>query len=693
MNNTSFPFPTDPKSTGKGVLVTYVPINSGAGASTLACLHAMANSRMEPALIDFNPAGKVRTYMGLHNQLGTNLLNIEQAKSPSDILAASLEHPTGVRVIPGISRILEAPRITAEFQLKACGLLKKQFDLSIAVLGSLTGPSWITLMVSDLICLVVTPNRNDIDLFSESMEYIARLGAADRTQVILNQSGKPSTIKTEDAYKEFMKPKVFPFNESLTRDTNRRKLVVSNKDKEFFNNLIPPTDYLLQADYSLVGILALRDGLQSANAASSDHQIGRDVREIIKPDDYRVLRDAVQKKIKEYFTLESIDTDTNNPVLREKFNNDVRYTLREIKLDILETDIPKITQKLYDNLLGNGCIGIWLNDPEVSDIMINGTQVIIDRKGEIIYSDESFEDAGQVIDLVRRMIGSKGKTIDRANPRVKCSLPDGSRLIALMDPATPMGAAVTIRRFRQDIDAQAYINKGSCSRQVMAFNQASVWSRMNIIVAGGTSSAKTTTLNILSSFIQDHHRVVTVENPCELQLQVRNWARLEYVYPNMEGKGEVTMAHLVEDAMKMRPDRVVVGECVGPEAYYMIQAMNTGHPGSMTTLHANSASDAMGRLADLVSEGSRNLTYHAIYSRIAGAVNFVIYMKRFSDGLRRIDEICEVVGPEYASDHTVVGVKLNPLWKYNEDTHEWDWVAQEFYHAKALEREGWRCPV
>ena len=442
----------------------------------------------------------------------------------------------------------------------------------------------------------------------------------------------------------------------------------------------------------MIGILALRDGLLSGNIGM-DQQISRDVREIIKPDDYRTLRDAVQKKIKEYFTFESSDTDTNNPVLREKFNKDVRYTLQELKFNIPESDIPKVTQKLYDNLLGNGCIGVWLNDPDVSDIMVNGTEVIIDRKGEIIYAEEAFEDTGQVIDLVRRMIAPKGKTIDRANPRVKCSLVDGSRLIALMDPATPLGAAVTIRRFSQDIDAQGFLNKGSCSRQMMAFNQAAVWARMNIVVAGGTSSAKTTTLNILSSFIQEHHRVVTVENPCELQLQVKNWVKLEYVYPNMEGKGEVTMAHLVEDAMKMRPDRVVIGECVGPEAYYMIQAMNTGHPGSMTTLHANSASDAMGRLADLVSEGSNNLTYHAIYSRIASAVNLVVYLRRFSDGLRRIEEISEVIGPEYASDHTVVGVKLNPLWRYNEETGTWDWVAKEFYNAKALEKEGWRCPL
>ena len=217
MSNTSFPFPIEPKAAGGGLLTTYVPISPGAGASTLACVHALSHSSKSPALIDFNPAGKVRTYMGLQNELGTNLLNIEQAKSPSDILAASMEHPSGVRVIPGISRILEAPRITAEFQLKACSMLKKQFDMSLAVLGSLNGPNWITIMLSNLICLVVTPNRNDIDLFSESMEYIARLGASDRTQVILNQSGKPSTIKAEEAYKEFMKPKIFNFNETLTR--------------------------------------------------------------------------------------------------------------------------------------------------------------------------------------------------------------------------------------------------------------------------------------------------------------------------------------------------------------------------------------------------------------------------------------------------------------------------------------------
>ncbi|HYM96398.1 MAG TPA: ATPase, T2SS/T4P/T4SS family [Candidatus Sulfotelmatobacter sp.] len=296
--------------------------------------------------------------------------------------------------------------------------------------------------------------------------------------------------------------------------------------------------------------------------------------------------------------------------------------------------------------VGYGPLDSLLHDRSVSEIMVNGPdQVFIERRGVLTKAEVRFEDENQLLETIRRMVATTGRHIDGLNPMVDARLPDGSRVNAIIRPAAIHGAALTIRKFKDAVlGLEDLTREGSLSPSMAEFLQAAVLGRMNILVSGGTGSGKTTTLNVIARFIPHNQRVITIEDAAELQIDHPHVIALEHRPPNVEGKGELTIRQLLRNSLRMRPDRILVGEVRGAEALDMLQAMNTGHDGSMSTIHSNSARDALSRLETMVMMASIDIPYEAVRAQIASAVNLIIHQARMPDGRRKIAQIAELVG-------------------------------------------------
>jgi len=320
---------------------------------------------------------------------------------------------------------------------------------------------------------------------------------------------------------------------------------------------------------------------------------------------------------------------------------------------LLEDNIVLNTQEksaLADIILraavGYGPLDSLLHDRSVSEIMVNGPdQIFIERRGVLTKAEVRFEDENQLLETIRRMVATTGRHIDGLNPMVDARLPDGSRVNAIIRPAAIHGAALTIRKFKDAVLGMEDLkHEGSLSPAMAEFLQAAVLGRMNILVSGGTGSGKTTSLNVIARFIPHNQRVITIEDAAELQIDHPHVIALEHRPPNVEGKGELTIRQLLRNSLRMRPDRILVGEVRGAEALDMLQAMNTGHDGSMSTIHSNSARDALSRLETMVMMASIDIPFEAVRAQIASAVNLIVHQARMPDGRRKIAQIAEVVG-------------------------------------------------
>ena len=295
-----------------------------------------------------------------------------------------------------------------------------------------------------------------------------------------------------------------------------------------------------------------------------------------------------------------------------------------------------------------GPITPLLNDDSISEVMVNGAgQIYIERKGQLSLSDVTFGSEADLIRVIREIAAFVGRRIDDDSPMVDCRLPDGSRVNAIIPPLAIDGASLTIRKFaREPFTVQDLISFGTLTAEAAGFLEACVTAHFNVLVAGGTGSGKTTTLNVLSAFIPDTERVVTIEDAAELQLRQPHKVRLESRPARIDGSGRISIRDLVVNALRMRPDRIVIGECRSGEALDMLQAMNTGHDGSLTTIHANSPRDTLSRLETLVLMSGVDLPQRAIREQIASAIHLIVQQSRLRDGSRRITNITEVVGRE-----------------------------------------------
>jgi len=315
----------------------------------------------------------------------------------------------------------------------------------------------------------------------------------------------------------------------------------------------------------------------------------------------------------------------------------------------LPDDLRKqIFHDILDELTGFGPIQSLLDDEDVSEVMVNGPKkVFIEKKGRLTKSAVTFDDDDHVLRVIDRIILPLGRRVDADTPTVDARLPDGSRVNAVVRPVSIDGPSITIRKFRKDkLSIQQLIDYGSLTPHMAEFIRACVLAHLNIVISGGTGSGKTTLLNVLSSFIPEEERIITIEDAAELQLQQDHVLRMETKVPNVDGRGAVSIRDLVRNSLRMRPDRIVVGECRGGEALDMLQAMNTGHDGSLTTLHSNSPRDAISRMETMVLMAGMDLPLKVVRQQISSAVDLIIQQTRLKDGSRKVTAITEVVGME-----------------------------------------------
>jgi pilus assembly protein CpaF len=355
----------------------------------------------------------------------------------------------------------------------------------------------------------------------------------------------------------------------------------------------------------------------------------------------------LHRALLENLNLSALDQATEAE-LREEITEIATENLQERGIVLNREERRAMMNDLYDEVKGLGPLEALLKDETVSDILVNGPhQIFVERSGKLSLSDITFKDERHLMRIIDKIVSAVGRRVDESNPYVDARLQDGSRFNAMVPPIAIDGSLVSIRKFKKDkLGIDDLIQFGAFTEEMAVYLQAAVATRLNVIVSGGTGSGKTTTLNALSSFIDNSERILTIEDTAELQLQQTHVGRMESRPPNVEGKGAVTPRDCLKNALRMRPDRIIVGETRGEEVIDMLQAMNTGHDGSMTTIHANSARDGVARLENMIAMAGIEMPLKAVRSQISSAVNLIVQASRLQDGSRRMVSITEITGME-----------------------------------------------
>ncbi|MBR2134281.1 MAG: CpaF family protein [Eubacterium sp.] len=381
---------------------------------------------------------------------------------------------------------------------------------------------------------------------------------------------------------------------------------------------------------------------EKSNAVIPPSQREENLRSKMKEDPYAEVKTRIHNAIVEQQISENLEiTDDGMRNLINEYVNKPEYNIPRIERGL-------ISEELYDDIMGYGPIQVLVDSDMYSEIMVNGPyQVYVESKGKLSLTDIKFKDDAHLMQIIDRIVTKVGRHVDEASPMVDARLPDGSRVNVIIPPVSLVGPILTIRKFgKTPITAENLITWGSISPKMLEFLDACVKGKLNIIVSGGTGSGKTTLLNILSSYIPEDERIVTIEDSAEVQLKQEHVITLESRPANMEGKGRISIRDLVVNALRMRPDRIIVGEVRSEETLDMLQAMNTGHDGSITTIHANSPRDSISRIETMVMMSGSELPSKAIRDQVASAINIIVQQARLRDGSRKVVSISEIVGME-----------------------------------------------
>lgn len=382
-----------------------------------------------------------------------------------------------------------------------------------------------------------------------------------------------------------------------------------------------------------------------------------------KENNKRVVRNHISSGLAKTFKQKNYFGETN-PKELEELKKEISRLAFEMRHRLPQTEINKIIEDMFLEITSLGKLDKFYKDPEISEIMVNGpNNVWIEKKGVLIKTDVTFESNDEVLQLAEKIANSVGRSVNNSNPIEDARLPDGSRVHIVLPPIAMEGTTITIRKFEKErLTVEDLIKFGSINEKAAKFLESLVRAKANIIVSGGTGAGKTTLLNIISNFIPKHERIVTMEDSAELQLNHPHVVRLEARTANAEGKGEVPIRKLVVASLRMRPDRIIVGEVRDSTAYDLINAMNTGHDGSMATLHSNGPREGMTRLQNLVLEAGFDVPAEAIKTNLGQAINIFVQIKRFKDGSRKITHISEVVTYNTKDDEFVI----NDIFRFKE---------------------------
>jgi pilus assembly protein CpaF len=398
-----------------------------------------------------------------------------------------------------------------------------------------------------------------------------------------------------------------------------------------------------------------------------------------KQEEFEVIKRRIHQRL-----VDRLDLSRVGDLKGESFRREIRVVVEHLcdgeNTFLNRSERDKIVDEVLDETLGLGPLEFLLKDPSISDILINGPKnIFVERSGQLVKTDVEFRDNAHLMQIIDRIVSKVGRRVDETCPMVDARLEDGSRVNAIIPPLALDGACVSIRRFGSNpLKLEGLLNYKAFSPEMVMLLEGCIKARLNIIISGGTGSGKTTLLNTLSSFIQNDQRIVTIEDAAELQLQQEHVVRLETRPSNIEGNGAVSATDLVRNALRMRPERIIIGECRGGETLDMLQAMNTGHDGSMTTVHSNSPRDAIARLETLVMMAGFDLPVKAIRQQISGAIDLIIQTNRLQGGPRRVLNITEVQGME---QDTVV---LQDIYRFVQDGVGEDGKAHGYFEATGM---------
>jgi len=601
------------------------------------------------------------------------LFNLSKKKSLLDLLpfidrlneglirGYLISHPSGVEILSSIPDSKRASEITPRHINKLVEPLRNLYLYTVINAENIVTERVMSCFDnSDLVLLIITPellSLNRARNFLSTLESLHFL--PQRIKIILNMSNIKGALPAKEI-KSYLKQEIL---EEIPYDP---ETVIESINKASPAILISPRSSFSKGIQNLAGLLVRQEELFAEVGEVAPRprtEIIKEEKEIISQvsgeqvgwrKEIIDLKVHIHKRLIEELDLKSLDLTSDKDVQKQK---EIRETTKKAIEKILaeegktvtsREERTKLVMEILNECLGLGPLENFIRDSSISEIMVNGKdRIYIEREGKIILTSDRFTSDQQLLSTIERIVTPLGRRIDESSPLVDARLKDGSRVNAIIPPLSLVGPVLTIRKFmKRRLTINDLVNFGTLTPQIGEFLRICVQLRKNILISGGTGSGKTTLLNIASSFIPEDERIITVEDSAELSLPQEHVVSLESRPPNIEGEGAIPIRRLVINCLRMRPDRIVVGECRGGEAIDMLQAMNTGHDGSLTTIHANSPRDALSRLETLVLMSGMELPVRAIREQIGSAISIIIQQARFSDGSRKITHITEVTGLE-----------------------------------------------
>ena len=671
----------------------------GVGKTTLAVNLAarMSQLRHQPvALIDGDTLCRNDVALAAGTSVGTSVTHLLEQLASRQISLAMLRgriptSPAGIGVVHLAATPREAERLTPEQWTFFLQGFNQFYDIVIDMDASSPLQSQ-TLDMADTVVWTFLPQAQSVRGTIQRLEaLVSQKFSFDRFIFTLNQAGVPQALDEESishTIERFGKQIeiTLPYEAELPRLINQgRAVTLDSRRPGYAHQITLLAEKLAHYTRERGHMMAARTpssgpGSSPSTPAVSVSSQSTVVSKILneKVGRWNQMKQHLHRELVEELNVRRIDLDTKGDPLRERqLRTSVESTVnaligKEKDLDLAREEREQLVKEMVDEALGLGPLEELLRDPNITEIMVNRfDQVYIERRGKITQSDKRFIDNNHVIQVIRRIIAPLGRRIDESTPLVDARLKDGSRVNAIIPPLAVNGPTITIRRFPEKaFSPEDLIRMDTLSRPMVDFLKVCVLAKKNIIIAGGTGTGKTTVLNMLSSFIPDDERIVTVEDTAELRMQQEHVVRLEARPTNIEGQGAVTIRDLVKNSLRMRPDRIVVGECRGGEALDMLQAMNTGHDGSLTTVHANSPRDAFTRLETLCLMAGMDLPVWALREQIRSAVHLLVQLSRLQDGSRKITCITEVTG------RTDDAINTQDLFRYVQDSIDAKGVVQ-----------------
>jgi septum site-determining protein MinD len=622
------------------------------------------------------------------------LLNIKEVKKIENILSSAKDlhpaiiksfvssHPSGISVVSLASgaRPSVYEKLTPENIEAVLSKFQLSYNFIIIDIGMTYGPLAEKILdMSSLILIPVTPDFLSVHQAKNDLVLLrTRNFPKDKIKITVNMTGKNDYLNAHLLAQQLEKDLAaqIPFDKDAMT-----KMTEGPYPSAFPRHAV--TKALSQLAHVVV------EAGNQFNDAGDNGDESTNLQQDLP--EWEELKFLILHKLLESIDFKKLDTQVeNDPDKMEELENKVIHKITQVIDD--ETSIrsrpirEKLKKEVLQEALGLGPLEDILDDPTVTEIMVNRwDQIFVERQGLIETVDKKFLSEQHLMRIIGKIVAPVGRKVDTSTPTVDARLSDGSRVNAIIPPLAINGATLTIRKFPEErMGIKELAKLGSLNKQITVFLKAAVMARLNILISGGTGTGKTTLLNILSAFIPQNERIITVEDSAELQLRQPHVITLEARPPNIEGKGEITIRDLVKNTLRMRPDRIVVGECRGPEALDMLQAMNTGHDGSLTTVHANSSRESLSRLETLVLFTGYDLPSRAIKEQIVGAIDLIVQIGRFKDGSRKVIQVSEVTG---LKDNEI---ELHDIFKFKQAGEKEGKVAGGFnstgYVPECLER-------